>query len=108
VRASGRLRARSCSRFWWEAAHQVVPAIEARAQVIGGVRVRSVGMLGGVLLEGEVGCVAAVAEERHATGRERHRGVGREGRDRQTKTKAKRVRLVSWPWCLCGGGEIRL
>lgn len=49
-------------------------AIDARAQVIGGVRVRSVGMLGGVLLEGEVGCVAAVAEERHATGRERHRG----------------------------------
>lgn len=55
----------SSARFWSfagevmiyvEAAHRVVPAIDARAQVIGGVGFRSFGMLGGVLAEGEVGC----------------------------------------------------
>ena len=44
----------------WQAAHRVVPAIEARAQAVG---VRSLGVLGGILAEGGFGRVAAIAAE---------------------------------------------
>lgn len=63
-----------------------MPAVEARAQVVG---VCDPGMFG-VLAEGEVGCVAAVAGKRRGTGRERHRGVEREGRDRDKRPRQSR------------------